>query len=156
MQPRIFQTLVVVLVLSCFYLGSVPVHAQSPEAKIGQKDTGFSYKTHKAGVWSIDFERKTLGKFKVIISTGADVVVTFAIVAKKAHINMTWKLAEALLLANHDYDYVKIGLDKDGDLFVRIDNQIRTTDVPEMKDTMNQVANASEAVFVKVSGSIKR
>ncbi len=158
MQPRIFQRLVVVLVLSCFYLGSVPVHAQSPEAKIEQilKDTGFSYKAHKAGVWSIDFERKTLGKFKVIISTGPDIVVTFAIVAKKANINRTLKLVETLLLANHDYDYVKVGLDKDGDFFVRIDNQIRTTDVPEMKDTINQVANASEEIFVKVSGSIKR
>jgi hypothetical protein len=160
MPPMIFQRLVVVLVLSCFYLGSVPVHAQSlkEDAKIGQilKDTGFSYKAPKAGVWSIDFERETLGKFKVIISTGPGIVVTFAIVAEKANINMTLNFAETLLLANQQYDYVKVGLNKGGDLVVRIDNQIRTIDVPEMKDMINQVANASEQIFVKVSGSINR
>jgi len=105
---------------------------------------------------SIEFERKTLGKFRVIISTGSDIVVTFAILAKRASINKTSKMMETLLVANHDYDYVKIGLDKDGDLFVRIDSPMHVTHSRELKDIINQVANASEEVFVKVAGSIKR
>jgi len=51
---------------------------------------------------------------------------------------------------------VKIGLDKDGDLFVRIDSPMHVTHSRELKDIINQVANASEEVFVKVAGSIKR
>ncbi len=82
--------------------------------------------------------------------------MTFAILAKRASINKTSKMMETLLVANHDYDYVKIGLDKDGDLFVRIDSPMHVTHSRELKDIINQVANASEEVFVKVAGSIKR
>ena len=148
---------VIVLLAAWVCLGPTPLRAQSDSAGLERvlKDTGFTYKTHNANTWSIEFERKTLGKFRVIISTGSDIVVTFAILAKKANITKTPKMMETLLTANHEYDYVKIGLDKDGDLFVRIDSPTHVTHSPELKDIINQVANASEEVFAKVSGSIK-
>jgi hypothetical protein len=61
-----------------------------------------------------------------------------------------------LLSANHEYDYVKVGLDKDGDMFVRIDDWIPTVNARHLKETINQVANASEEVYVKVADSIRR
>jgi hypothetical protein len=65
-------------------------------------------------------------------------------------------MMDALLLANHEYDYVKIGLDKDGDMFVRIDTLMHSVNSSDLKATINQVANASEEVFVKVASSIRR
>ena len=154
-----FRCVIGLLVASCVCLGASPLRAQTTNsAKVTQllKETGFAYTTHNANTWSVDFDRKNLGKVKVIISTGTDIVVTFAILAKKATIQKTPKFLETIAVANHEYDYTKTGLDKDGDLFVRIDTLLRVTDGMEMKSVIEQVANASEEVFVKVSGSIKR
>lgn len=155
---NIFRCIVTALAASWICFGSAPSLAQSAPSKFEQalKETGFAYKTHNATTWSIDFERKTLGKFKVILSTGTDIAVTFAILAKKANINKTPRLMDALLSANHDYDYVKVGLDKDGDLFVRVDDWLPTLNARHLKDTINQVANASEEIYVKVADSIRR
>src|SRR4029077_941210 len=97
--------------------------------------------------WSVDFDRKNIGKLKVIVSTGSDIVVTFAIIAKKAAIQKTPQLMEILLKANHDYDYAKIGLDKDGDMFVRIDDPLRLIDSNELKYAIAQVADVSDELF---------
>jgi hypothetical protein len=158
MYSSILRGLTAVFAASWLCLAPTTLHAQSDAVQMEKllKDTGFTYKTHAANTWTVDFERKTLGKFRVIVSTGSDIVVTFVIIAKKANINKTPKMMEAMLFANHDYDYCKIGLDNDGDMFVRIDNELRTTDSRRLKDTINQVANASEEIFVKVAGSIKR
>ena len=170
MRFTIFRGLLAALCAAFIVIGSVPAQAQQDpakkdsgrakqeSAKVDQmlKQTGFKFTTHNPNTWSIDFERKTLGKFKVIMSTGSDILVTFAILAKQANINKSPQLIETLLGANHEYDYVKIGLDKDGDMFVRTDTLLRTLDSRALKDVINQVANASEEVFVKVAGSVKK
>src|SRR5712692_11652927 len=153
----------VLAVAAWVWLAWSPAEAQTPGAaavgvKVEQmlKATGFNYKTHNPITWSIEFERKTIGKFRVIISNSEDIIVTFATVTQKAKIRKTPQLMEALLSANHEYDYAKIGLDKDGDLFVRIDTPSRLIDAKELKSVIDQVANASDEVFAKVSGSIRR
>ena len=158
MRLTIFRGLLVALCAAFIVIGSAPVRAQSDSARVEQmlKETGFKFTTHNATTWSIDFDRKTLGKFKVIMSTGSDILVSFAILAKKANINKSPKLMETIVNANHEYDYVKVGLDKDGDMFVRTDTLLRTLDAKALKDVINQVANASEEVFVKVAGSVKK
>jgi len=125
--------------------------AQSMSMDAMLNDTGYTYKTHNATTWSIDLNRKHLGKTKVILSTGSDILVTFVIVAKKAAIQKTPQMMDALLTANHDYDYTKIGLDKDGDMFVRIDMPLRSVDSKELKSIIDQVANASDEVYAKVA-----
>jgi glucose/arabinose dehydrogenase len=174
MRSNIFRCLVVVLAaMSSLCLGSRSLHAQISDAvgaaraqatqaasaaKVEQllKQSGYAYTTHSPNTWSVEFDRKNLGKFRVIISTGSDIVVTFAILAKKAQITKAPDMLETLLSANHDYDYAKIGLDGDGDLFVRVDCPLRLVDAQELKSIIGQVANASDEVFTKVSGSIKR
>jgi hypothetical protein len=90
--------------------------------------SGYKYKTHKPNVWSIDFDKKNLGKEVVIISTNDTLIVTFVILAKDAQIRKTGELMSKLLTADHEYDYVKVGFDGDGDMFVRIDAPVRVTD----------------------------
>jgi hypothetical protein len=154
----IFRGLLAALCAAFMVIGAAPVRAQQDSARIEQmlKETGFKFTTHNPTTWSIDFDRKNLGKFKVIMSTGSDILVTFAILAKKANINKSPKMMDTLLSANHEYDYVKVGLDKDGDMFVRIDTLMRTLDSRALKDVINQVANASEEVFIKIAGSVKK
>jgi len=135
---------------------SQPAGAQSMGMDAMLKQTGYGYTTHNATTWSIDLTRKNLGKVKVILSTGSDILVIFVIVAKKAAIQKTPQMMEALLTANHDYDYTKIGLDKDGDMFVRVDTPLRTVDATELKSIVDQVANASDEVYAKVARWIKK
>jgi len=118
--------------------------------------SGYTYTTHNKTTWSTELERKNIGKVRVIISVGGDIVVIFAILAKKANIQKTTQFLETLLSANHDYDYAKIGLDKDGDLFVRIDTPARVIDGQDLKSVIQQVANSSDELYAKVSGSIRR
>jgi glucose/arabinose dehydrogenase len=159
MRTNIFRSLTIVLLAASWIcLGSHASQAQTADARVEQllKSSGYNYTTHSANTWSVEFDRKSIGKVRVIISTGSDIVVTFAILAKKAAINKTPKMMETLLSANHEYDYAKIGLDKDGDLFVRIDSPLRLVDSQELKSIIGQIANASDEIYAKVSGSIKK
>jgi hypothetical protein len=137
-------------------LASRPALAQSMGMDAMLKQTGYAYTTHNATTWSVDLNRKNIGKIRVILSTGSDIVVTFVIVAKQAAIQKTPQMMDALLTANNDYDYAKIGLDKDGDLFVRIDTLLRTIDAPALKGVIDQVANSSDELYPKISGWIKK
>jgi Putative bacterial sensory transduction regulator len=145
-----------VLVALCLAAAAQVALAQSVGMDAMLKQTGYPYTTHNPTTWSIDLTRKNLGKVKVILSTGSDILVTFVIVAKKAKIQKTPQLMDTLLTANHDYDYTKIGLDKDGDMFVRVDMPLRTVDAAELKSIVDQVANASDEIYAKVATWIKK
>jgi hypothetical protein len=145
-----------VLVALCVGVASQLAWAQSTGMDAMLKQTGYAYNTHNPTTWSIDLTRKNVGKVRVILSTGSDILVTFVILAKKAQIQKTPQLMDKMLTANHDYDYTKIGLDKDGDMFVRIDMPLRTVDATELKSIIDQVANASDEVYVKVASWIKK
>jgi hypothetical protein len=74
----------VLAVAAWVWLASAPAEAQTSGAasagvKIEQmlKAAGFTYKTHNPITWSIEFEQKTIGKFRVIISNNEDIIVTF-------------------------------------------------------------------------------
>jgi hypothetical protein len=161
---RVLRRLIGLFLACSICLGPAVLQAQTTDSataanavKVTQllKDTGLSFKTHSATTWSVELPRKNIGKVRVITSVGSDVVVTFAILAKKAAIQKTLQLLDTLASANHEYDYAKIGLDRDGDLFVRIDTPSRLIDAKELKSVIDQVANASDEVFAKISGSIK-
>jgi hypothetical protein len=94
----------------CVGAGSRPAVAESVDMEAMLKQAGYAYTTHNATTWSIDLNRKNIGKMKVILSTGQGILVTFVVVAKKAAINKTPQLMNALVAANNDYDYTKIGL----------------------------------------------
>ncbi len=158
MRLRIVGVAVVVLA-SCVCPRPPIVHAAESAIERAQRvlsKTGFSYTKHGASTWTTEFDKKNLGKFRVIVSVrDYDApLVTFVVVAKKANVDKTAELMDKLALANYEYDYVKIGMDNDGDMFVRIDNNLRKVDAEQMKATINQVANVSDELFGKISGSI--
>src|ERR1043166_5667641 len=120
MRLNVVRALALLVALSIAAF-SQPAGAQSVGMDAMLKQTGYTYTTHNATTWSIDLTKKNLGKTKVILSTGSEILVTFVIVAKKAAIQKTPQMMVALLTANHDYDYTKIGLDKEGGKLLRVD-----------------------------------
>ena len=77
-------------------------------------------------------------------------MVTFVTVAKKAQMNRSQDLLLTLLRQDHEYDYVKVGLDRDDDLFVRIDSNARLLDLQEFKATVEQVAHSADDLYKQV------
>jgi putative sensory transduction regulator len=116
--------------------------------------SGYEYKTHRADVWSIAFNREHLKDFKVVLSTNEDLLVVFVTVVKKSQMPVAAEFRGTLLSLNHKLDRVKVGLDDDGDLFVRSDCTCRILDSEEFKEQVKQVAASADDVYGKISSSI--
>ena len=108
--------------------------------------SGYKYKQLRPTVWIVPVTLDKLGERQVIISANNDLVVTFLIVAESKSIKRTPELMQALLASNNDFDFVKVGFDSGGDLFVRIDSPLRNFDVEKLKADVEQVKRVSEAV----------
>ena len=104
-------------------------------------------------VWTVTFEGKNVKEIPVVASTAQDVLVIFALVAEKKDINLTPALMQKLLRSNEEFDKVKIGIDKQGDIFTRIDISIRVLDAAELKANLQQTSAAADAVFAIVQPS---
>lgn len=128
---------------------SVAAQEKSASVKVAQllEESGYAYTKASPTVWTVPYQGKVLSDFKVIASTQQDILVLFVIVAEKKDIRLTPELMQKLLKMNSDLDRVKIGIDGDGDGFVRIDLSLRVLDAEEFKMNIEQVAAAADEVY---------
>jgi hypothetical protein len=134
----------------CFHGSTNVAHAQDkPSAKVAGllEASGYAYTKAADGVWAISFKGKSLPSFNVVASVQPEILVLFTIVVEKKELKLTPEAMQRLLKLNSDLDRVKIGIDKEGDLFVRVDLSTRLLDAREMKENVEQVAAATDEVF---------
>jgi hypothetical protein len=148
------------LLVSCLLLIQVPSFGQakasqdktSPDktasARVSQllEQSGYSYSKVKDDGWTIPFHGKALPDFDVVVFTAEDLAIFVVFVAEQNELRVTPELMKSLLQMNADADRVKIGIDKKGSLFVRVDASIRLMDVDELKADVEQVAAATDEV----------
>ena len=148
-----------VLLSAALFSAAPPLHAQSLNDKADKlvslmKQDGFDYKTTTSPtVFTIHFTGDHLKDIKVILALGSDEdsdLVIFVTVTPKATMPTTGDFRYILLKANHEYDQVKIGLDGDDDLSVRIDGSTRIADATYLKNLVNQVKNSSDEIYDKI------
>ena len=142
--------LLALAVLALFQSGLHTAYAQeSPSAKIARllESTGYTYSKGSNNAWSITFKGDVLPEFDLVISSQQDVLVLFVLVAEKKAMRVTPELMHKMLMLNGEIDKVKVGIDKDGDAFVRIDLNLRVVDAQEFKENVNQLAAAADEVF---------
>ena len=89
------------VLVACGLMGSLAVGAPArpqataqstaPVARVTQLLAECSYQYNKAAeaVWIVPFQGKSLGSFKVIVTTQQGMLVVFVIVASKADLNLT-------------------------------------------------------------------
>jgi len=118
--------------------------------------SGYQFKQYSPVVWGVDFEGKAIGTFRVVMVAQENIVVIFAIIAKKAEIPHTVELLNTMLRCNHKFDRVKVGLDDDGDAFVRTDASSRVLDGEEFKAIVEQVAAAANEAYELIKPSLKK
>ena len=139
-------------VLFWLLLTPIAALAQSPAAKLEALIKNSGYTASKVGdnVWTIDFTGKQLAKFRVILSASSKdkdgIVVIFANALEKSRLPATTNFMTLLLKANHDFDYVKVGIDGEGDVFVRADIP-DGVDGAYFKSIVEQVAAATDQLY---------
>ncbi len=117
--------------------------------KINQllQETGYSFNRKTDVVWYSALDGKTLKNFKLIVTVKDDLMVAFVTVAPKARLKKTPEFVEKLLKFNSTLDFVKVGLDRDGDIFVRADASVRALDSQALKGLLDQVAACANDVY---------
>ncbi len=111
------------------------------------QSAGYQYTKKSDTVWYVSKHGDALGDFKVIGANEGDLLVVFVTVARKAHMQMGMDLAAKMLSLNNDLDQVKIGIDNDGDAFVRTDISIRILDKEALKAVIEQVGASAEETY---------
>ena len=120
------------------------------------KQNSYDYIAKADSVWTVNFTGKSLKSFKIVMASQDDLLVTFVIVAHKKDFDLSSDFMQKLLRFNHDLDRVKVGIDEDGDLFVRTDQSIRVLDEKEFKVTTEQVAASANDVFAGIASLLKQ
>jgi hypothetical protein len=158
----------VALLSAALFSVAPPLHAQTPADKEAaqaladkteklvrlMKEDNFNYVTTTSPtVFVIHQTGDHLKDIKIILAIGTDDdsdLVVFVTVTPKATMPTTADFRYILLKANHEYDQVKVGLDGDDDLSVRIDATMRLADATYLKNVINQVKNASDEIYSKI------
>ena len=153
-----FRAVVVFLVITSVVFSGAGAFAQNAAVSPGAtkvlqvlQGSGYQFTQFRPDVWSIERTGTSMKNIKVILSIGGDLLVIFVTVAPKARLKMTPEFMLAALRLNHSLDRVKIGIDDDGDFFVRTDTSIRVVDTTELKAQVEQVAAAANEVYEKTS-----
>jgi methyl-accepting chemotaxis protein len=110
--------------------------------------------TKSPTVWMIPFNGDHLKNIKVVVTVKDSTMVVFVTVAENQHLPVTTDFMRALLEQNHELDRVKVGYDREGDLSVRIDGNVRVMDAAELREIVNQVRNASDEIYGMIEPSL--
>src|SRR5262245_4630847 len=133
--------LILLLVLSnqaLFSQAATPgptLQAQSGPQDVGKidqllKQSGYKYNKAAEGAWLVEPKGKT---YRALIGSADDVIVIGVVLLKKEEMPVSQDFLLKLLKLNHDFDYVKIGLDGDGDLFSRTEHNIKGLTLEDFK-----------------------
>jgi hypothetical protein len=136
----------------------LPMAAQTSDQGIAKmvslmQANNYNFVTTKSPtVWVIHFTGTHLKDTKVILALDVDnyQMVIFVTVVEKRRMPVTIDFLHTLLKFNHEFDRVKVGLDADDDLSVRIDAPLRLADATEFKDIVTQIKNSSDEFYGKI------
>ena len=131
--------------------------AEAPAAKVQRlvEGSGFANKHPKPNVWVIPAKGPAKGDYDLFVAVSDNIVVIGSVVAKKAQMPAAPEFYQTLLRSNHDMDYVKVGLDGDGDAFARAEINARFLDAAELKMLINQTTAATDEVYTRIKQFLK-
>lgn len=114
------------------------------------EDSGHTYGKSADNVWVVKFRGNTLDDIGVITIGHENMLIMVVVIAEKKDFKATPELMMKLLRLNDDYDRLKVGIDKDGDMFVRIDLSLRVTDSEEFKLNVEQISAAADEIATAI------
>ena len=135
------------LIMAAVVIGlstSFDVNGQSKIEKVGRllKSSGYEANSFGDGVWMI--KRPTTGP--VLVAVQDDILVIGMVIAEKANFQVTAASAGDMLKLAHKLDYMKIGIDDDGDLFLRAELKVGSLVQDDLNDILVRVIRDSDKV----------
>ncbi|MFH1067406.1 MAG: hypothetical protein V1746_05860 [bacterium] len=110
------------------------------------KETGYHFRKINDRVCKFLFSGERFKAIDVLVVWQGSLLVLGSVLASK-YTGENARLAHELLVLNNNLDRVKVGVNQEGMLFVRVDVSIRTLDQQEFKENLDQIAAAADYVF---------
>lgn len=83
----------------------------------------------------------------LLIGDGGEMGVIGTVLQSKANLTLSPNLLLKLMQLNNELDFMKVGIDRDGDLFVRAEIHMSTLTAEEFMETVKDVALASNQIY---------
>jgi hypothetical protein len=141
----------------CLFLSlvfSVPALSEECTSKLQGfvNKTGYKIMTAQpCNVWlATDALRIPRGEGVVrvlMIGDGGEMGIVGTVLQSKAELNLSADLLRQLMLLNNELDYMKIGIDSDGDLFVRAEMRMSSLTAENFSATVKDVVRASNQIY---------
>jgi len=109
------------------------------------KSSGLDYKKPNEIAWIVNYENET-----ILVGAQDDFFLAGVVVAQKGQFRETAESLSEILKLVHEIDFVKIGLDNDGDLFVRTERKGNTMEKQEFVDYIGIVSRAAKTVRTRL------
>lgn len=157
-MKKLFVTLLPVL---CLLLAGLVVPAAAQQKPVLDKAaagkivqmleaTGLNYSKASENVWLIRYKGDQIGEFNVLVIGHEGMLILTATIAEKKALKLTVDALQKLMVLNDDFDRVKVGIDSDGDLFVRTDLTLRIVDAQELQLNLEQISGAADGTFATI------
>jgi hypothetical protein len=111
------------------------------------KKTSYQLEKLDSNIWTIPFKGNNKEELKVVITESEGLTIFFCIVREKGSETIPADKRLEVLKYNMDFDRVKIGIDDDDNLMVRIDISTRITDQKELEINIEQIAAAADELY---------
>lgn len=110
------------------------------------KETGYHFRKINDRTWKFLFSGERFKTIDVLVVWQGALLV-LGVVLDPRYVGESARLTQELLVLNNNLDRVKIGMNQEGMLFVRVDISVRTLDQREFKDNLDQIAAAADYIF---------
>lgn len=123
---------------------------RQPDVVVDQLLSATGQKYAKVGgVWIIRRSGTNLEFFQIVLSHRAGMLITEVFVAKGESLQLS-EAAPVLLRLVNSLDSVKIGFDRDDDVFVRNEARLKSLDADGLTANIESVAAAADRTFVEL------
>jgi hypothetical protein len=145
--------------LLLFLAFSVPVLSQECTSKVQEfvKKTGYKITAAKACEAWVATDALTIpkgdglsGLLLIANESKTKLVGIGTVVRSKAKLKLSADLLLKLMQLNDELDYVKVGIDHDGDLFVRAELHMASLTAEDFSATVKSVVDASTRIYALV------
>lgn len=114
------------------------------------KDAGYVAQRKRDDIWVINRNEKNIGDFGVIVFAQPNFVLVGVLVARKNDMQLTTELNYKLLRLADSTEFVKFGLDSEGNLFVRQEIRTRLVDQQSLKELIEDVCAAADKTYGEI------
>ncbi len=160
MHTRLRSTLTFAFaIFTLVSLGSLGILAQeSPSTKVARllNESTFSVTKIEKDLWTITYEGKAKKEITVGVSIAKDMVLAIAVFAESEKVNLPPQVLMKLLRLNEEYDRVKVGIDREGAVFVRLDLTARTLDKADLITGIDQVAAVADHAYSEIRAHLPK